>query len=52
VKSETGSPVHAQVGRLDTGKTFEKGKPRKASNILTAKEEKVSLHCIRRPAHV
>lgn len=30
-----------QIGRLDCGNSREKGKPRKASNILTAKEEKV-----------
>lgn len=38
--------VRAQIGRLDTGKEKEKGKPRKASNIVTAKEERVSnLRC-------
>ena len=33
--------VLEQIGRLDASKEKEKGKPRRASNILTAKEEKV-----------
>ena len=38
--------VGVQIGRLDTGKVQEKGKPRKASNIVTAREEKVQLHAV------
>ena len=38
--------AHLQLGRLDTGKEKERGKPRKASNIVTAKEERVcTTHC-------
>ena len=40
--------VGVQIGRLDTGKVQEKGKPRKASNIVTAREEKVQLRAVLR----
>ena len=48
--------MRAQIGRLDTGKEKEKGKPRKASNIVTAKEERVSsmqspMPCLTDPGH-
>ena len=44
VRDQWSDVVHAQIGRLDTGKdSREKGKPRKASNIVTAKEERVRI---------
>ncbi|CAL5229490.1 g12825 [Coccomyxa viridis] len=44
VRSVLAAGFYPLIGRLDTGKEKEKGKPRKASNIVTAKEERVKIH--------